>query len=177
MSEQIPAGWYPDPQDTTSEPRPERWWDGTGWTATTRPAPGAAAGPDGPAPAAGDEPTVLEGQVVGSGPTVRYPEYPPLASQTPAKARRRPSRPVVVAAAVAALAGVAVGSGITYLAMDGGRDQASARPFDGRGGYPFGNPGNGGGNGDAVGGHRVGGGVGVGGGNGQGLGGGGPGTA
>lgn len=27
------AGWYPDPRDT----RAQRYWDGTGWTAQTRP--------------------------------------------------------------------------------------------------------------------------------------------
>ncbi|MDR3033090.1 MAG: DUF2510 domain-containing protein, partial [Kitasatospora sp.] len=44
MSEQqIPAGWYPDPVDTDSDPRPQRWWDGKGWTAETRPAPAPGA--------------------------------------------------------------------------------------------------------------------------------------
>jgi len=35
-----PAGWYPD---ATNE-QIERWWDGTAWTASTRPRPQAAAG-------------------------------------------------------------------------------------------------------------------------------------
>ncbi|MFC6594634.1 DUF2510 domain-containing protein [Kitasatospora paranensis] len=173
MSEQIPAGWYPDPKDTTTEPRPERWWDGQGWTATTRPGPGAVE------EAAGGEPTVIEGQVLESGPSVRYPDYPPLASDTPPKAARRPARPAVVAAAVAALAGVVVGSGVTYLAMDGRTDTASARPAAGPGGYGFpggngipGFPGGDGGNGgDAFGGQGNGNG-GSGQGNGGGLGGG-----
>lgn len=34
MSEQIPAGWYPDPQATA--PGAERWWNGGHWTAHTR---------------------------------------------------------------------------------------------------------------------------------------------
>ncbi|MEV6210555.1 DUF2510 domain-containing protein [Kitasatospora sp. NPDC051914] len=146
MSEQIPAGWYPDPKDTTSDPRPERYWDGKGWTATTRPAPGAetpadVAGSTTPAGEPGEpgEPTVIEGRVLEDGPTVRYPELPPVTDATPAKTRRRPSRPVVVAATVAALAGLVVGSGITYLAMDDRGDRASARPFDGR--YRLGGPG------------------------------------
>ena len=32
MSEAIAAGWYPDPNDKSSE----RWWGGTDWTANTR---------------------------------------------------------------------------------------------------------------------------------------------
>ncbi|WP_405020384.1 DUF2510 domain-containing protein [Kitasatospora sp. NBC_00070] len=117
MSEQIPAGWYPDPQDTTSDPRPERWWDGQGWTAGTRPAP--ADSPEGP--------TVLEGEVLVSGPTVRYPEPPPLAPVDGVpSARRKPAKPVLVAVAVAALAGLLVGSGVTYLAMDGRSDRQAS---------------------------------------------------
>lgn len=143
MSEQIPAGWYPDPQDTTSDPRPERWWDGKGWTASTRPAPGAAGA------------TVLEGEVLDSGPTVRYPELPEVEASggtVPAAtpARRKLSRPVIVAATVAALAGLAVGSGVTYLAMDGKSDTRVAKGA-GKPGYRSGN-GNGGGNGGGYGG-------------------------
>ncbi|GAA4926874.1 DUF2510 domain-containing protein [Streptomyces coeruleoprunus] len=37
MSMTTPPGWYPDP----SAPTVERWWDGTTWTAHTRPAAGA----------------------------------------------------------------------------------------------------------------------------------------
>ncbi|MEW1912213.1 DUF2510 domain-containing protein [Kitasatospora sp. NPDC085895] len=176
MSEQIPAGWYPDPKDT-SDPRPERYWDGKGWTATTRPAPGGetpAPGAEAPGAAAdGDGPTVIEGRVLDDGPTVRYPEMP-TAVPAPPKPRRRPSRPVVVAAAVAAVAGLAVGSGITYLAMDDDGARASAaRPFDGRhrlggnGSDGFGFPGLPGQNGDQGGGR----GDGQGGGNGLGRGG------
>ncbi|MFI6286326.1 DUF2510 domain-containing protein [Streptomyces sp. NPDC051018] len=40
-----PAGWYPDP----SAPGTERWWDGTAWSARTRPTQSA----DEPAPPAG----------------------------------------------------------------------------------------------------------------------------
>jgi len=142
VSEQIPAGWYPDPQDTTSDPRPQRWWDGKGWTAGTRPAPG-----DAPAPAteAGTADTkVLEGEVLQSGPTVRCPELPPVGAEPGAApaARRKLPKPVVVAATIAALAGLAVGSGITYLAMDGSSDTKSVQQGDGRPGYRFG--GNGG---------------------------------
>lgn len=118
MSEQIPAGWYPDPQDTTTEPRPQRWWDGERWTAGTRPNP--ADGPEGP--------KVLEGEVLENGPTVRYPELPPLAPQVAgAPARQKLPKPVLIAAAVAAVAGLLVGSGVTYLAMDGRSETRSAR--------------------------------------------------
>ncbi|MFI2611810.1 DUF2510 domain-containing protein [Kitasatospora sp. NPDC018619] len=169
MSEQIPAGWYPDPKDTTGDPRAQRWWDGKGWTADTRPAP-----PDAPAPRApeaeptaaadpgpAEPPRVLEGEVLESGPTVRYPEPPPFGAvygtpaDPPRKPRRKPSK-LAVATTVAALLGLGVGSGITYLAMDGHGDRSprSARPAPQSGGYGpgggfpgFGDPGNGGGGG------------------------------
>ncbi|MGW3041478.1 DUF2510 domain-containing protein [Kitasatospora sp. NPDC001159] len=166
MSEQIPAGWYPDPKDTTSDPRPQRWWDGRGWTADTRPAPSNAPQPEAPAAAApgpgtAEQPTVLEGEVLESGPTVRYPEPPPFGAaygsfgepaKPPRKAWRKPSR-LVVATAVAALLGLGAGSGITYLAMDGhdkDRTQPSARqlPVPNDDGGPLGGlPGLGGGKG------------------------------
>ncbi|WP_030247534.1 DUF2510 domain-containing protein [Streptomyces sp. NRRL S-350] len=170
MSEQIPAGWYPDPKDTTGEPRGQRWWDGNGWTADTRPAPADAPARAPQAPAAGEpgpgtaeQPTVLEGEVLESGPTVRYPEPPPFGAAygapagPPRKAWRKPSKLVVVAA-VAALLGLGAGSGITYVAMDGHGDhgKAAARqapqggsgPWDGYPGFG-GNGGNGnGGNGN-----------------------------
>ncbi|MEV8328993.1 DUF2510 domain-containing protein [Kitasatospora sp. NPDC056731] len=169
MSEQIPAGWYPDPKDTGGDPRPQRWWDGRGWTASTRPAPSdapepvpPATGAPGPVPA--DEPTVLQGEVLDSGPTVRYPEPPPFGTAygseapPPRKPRRRPS-PMMIAATVAALLGLGTGSGITFLAMDGqsdNRPQRSARQavpngengpwngFPGLGGNGNGGSGNGG---------------------------------
>ncbi|MFJ9694573.1 DUF2510 domain-containing protein [Kitasatospora sp. NPDC101183] len=170
MSEQIPAGWYPDPKET-GEPRPQRWWDGKGWTASTRPAPSDAptptpppAAPEPPAaePTSGGEPTeptepveagtaeqprVLEGEVLASGPTVRYPEPPPVGAvwgapvEAPRKPRRKPSK-LVVATVVAAVLGLGAGSGITYLAMDGRdhdrplRSAPQAAPGDGNG--PFG---------------------------------------
>ncbi|MER6302094.1 DUF2510 domain-containing protein [Kitasatospora sp. NPDC001539] len=166
MSEQIPAGWYPDPKDTTSDPRPQRWWDGRGWTADTRPAPSDAPQPEAPAaaapgPGAAERPTVLEGEVLEGGPTVRYPEPPPFGTaygavgepaKAPRRAWRKPSR-LVVATAVAALLGLGAGSGITYLAMDGhgkDRSQRSARQLPAPdGGGPFGGlPGFGGGSGN-----------------------------
>ncbi|MFI8196667.1 DUF2510 domain-containing protein [Streptomyces sp. NPDC085942] len=49
MSHATPPGWYPD----TGVPGLERWWDGTAWTAHTRPPAAAhAAPPQPPAPAA-----------------------------------------------------------------------------------------------------------------------------
>ncbi|MFE0460010.1 DUF2510 domain-containing protein [Kitasatospora sp. NPDC058965] len=153
MSEaKIPAGWYPDPKDTTTVPRPERWWDGTGWTARTRPAQGAADLED---TAVLDATKVIRGELVEEG-AVRYPEMPaeptgtvqaesgaeapgaPGAPGGPAGPGdgefawgagapvppKRPAlltklrKPVVVAAAVAGVLGLAVGSGVTYLAVD-----------------------------------------------------------
>ncbi len=35
--EQVPAGWYGDPNDAAQQ----RWWDGTAWSAATRPVPAA----------------------------------------------------------------------------------------------------------------------------------------
>ncbi|MEV7781654.1 DUF2510 domain-containing protein [Kitasatospora sp. NPDC088351] len=159
MSEQIPAGWYPDPKDTTSDPRPQRWWDGKGWTASTRPAPSDAPAPvppvaDAPGPDATAETRVLEGEVLESGPTVRHPGPPPFgaaygAAVPPApRPRRKPSK-LVVAATVAAVLGLGVGSGVTYLAMDGHGDRAPHRtarqapPYGGNG-PGDGQPGNGG---------------------------------
>ncbi|GHF68513.1 hypothetical protein GCM10018790_52990 [Kitasatospora xanthocidica] len=178
MSEQIPAGWYPDPKDPTGDPRPQRWWDGKGWTADTRPAPSdapepvapdAAVAPDAsdaagaPGPETTEQPRVLEGEVLGSGPTVRYPEPPPFGAAygspapPPRKPWRKPSK-LVVATAVAALLGLGAGSGITYLAMDGHGDKAKPTaqhvpkggfgPWDGYPGGPGGPGGNDGGSGD-----------------------------
>ncbi|MGW6721694.1 DUF2510 domain-containing protein [Streptomyces sp. NPDC054995] len=43
MSYTTPPGWYPD----TGAPGTERWWDGTAWTAHTRPLAAAPAVPEG----------------------------------------------------------------------------------------------------------------------------------
>ncbi|MGE7436272.1 DUF2510 domain-containing protein [Kitasatospora sp. NPDC001175] len=149
MSEQIPAGWYPDPQDTTSEPRPERWWDGRGWTATTRPGPATQPGPR---PESTADQQVLVGEVLSGGPTVRYPELPVADAGTGygpgvPHTRRKPPKTVAIAATVAALAGLAVGSGVTYLAMDHkSNPTAAAHPARAKRGNGFGGPGlNGGG--------------------------------
>ncbi|RAJ46356.1 uncharacterized protein DUF2510 [Kitasatospora sp. SolWspMP-SS2h] len=156
MSEQqIPAGWYPDPVDTDSDPRPQRWWDGKGWTAETRPAPADAApapGPDAGAGAAGPEDTaVLEGTVLNaSGQTVHYPPLPPYAGQFAAAgpSRRKPSKPVLVAASVAAVLGLAIGSGVTYLVMDGHRDGTRSTAASSSDGHRYGGNGGTGGNGN-----------------------------
>ncbi|MFD0566950.1 DUF2510 domain-containing protein [Kitasatospora saccharophila] len=157
MSEQqIPAGWYPDPVDTDSDPRPQRWWDGKGWTAETRPAPAdaAPAAPTAPgASAPGTEDTaVLEGTVLdASGQSVQYPPLPPYTGQYASKpARTRPPKPVLVAASVAAVLGLVIGSGVTYLVMDGRHDKTrstASSSTDGRRGGGFGGFGNGNGNG------------------------------
>ncbi|WP_245984557.1 DUF2510 domain-containing protein [Streptomyces tateyamensis] len=138
MSEaKIPAGWYPDPKDTTTVPRPERWWDGTGWTAQTRPAQGA----DLADTAVLHSTKVIQGELVDES-AVRYPEMPtepagaepgpPQGPEGPGAAEypygaplppKKPSlltklrKPVVVAAAVAGVLGLAIGSGVT-LAVD-----------------------------------------------------------
>ncbi|RKE22832.1 DUF2510 domain-containing protein [Streptomyces sp. TLI_171] len=133
MSEQqIPAGWYPDPVDTHSDPRPERWWDGKGWTSSTRPAPAPGA-PTSDAPPAGgpaEDTAVLEGTVLdASGQAVHYPPLPPYTEPFAVpKPRPRPSKPVLIAASVAAVLGLAIGSGVTYLAMDGHDSKSSAAP-------------------------------------------------
>ncbi|MCC9307460.1 DUF2510 domain-containing protein [Kitasatospora sp. RB6PN24] len=164
----IPAGWYPDPKDTTTTPRPERWWDGTGWTTTTRPGPGAphpAQDPD------GEPTTVLEGTVPADDGTVRYPEPPtgfadgtdhpgagadhlsgyPDAPKKPSLLSRI-GRRTLVAAAVAGVLGLAIGSGATYLAVghhNHDRRQAAApapqNTYPGPGHHR--GPGNGGGTG------------------------------
>ncbi|MFB6890638.1 DUF2510 domain-containing protein [Kitasatospora sp. NPDC056327] len=206
MSEQIPAGWYPDPKDISGDPRPQRWWDGKGWTASTRPAPSDAPPPE--APAAGvpgpDEaagPRVLEGEVLDGGQSVRYPEPPPFGTAygspvPPAPRRRRRPSKVVIAAAVAAVLGLGVGSGVTYLATGDHDDRhRAARPVapngeggpwrglpdfngPGDGGGGNGSGGNGQGNGNGSGGNGQGKGNGNGGGgNGQGNGGQGKGNA
>ncbi|WP_404867710.1 DUF2510 domain-containing protein [Kitasatospora griseola] len=178
--QQIPAGWYPDPVDTDSDPRPERWWDGKGWTASTRPA--SAAPTDAPAdtpadavppPASGTEDTsVLEGTVLdASGQAVHYPPLPPYGEQPPVKRRRGPAKPVLIAASAAALLGLAVGSGATYLAMDGRSDRSASahQAPQGRHGSN-GTPGDGYGGGNGQGGQNgQGGGNGKGGGPGNGL--------
>ncbi|MFF4341053.1 DUF2510 domain-containing protein [Kitasatospora sp. NPDC001540] len=159
MSEQqIPAGWYPDPVDTDSDPRPQRWWDGKGWTAETRPAPAGPAAPtdatpaDAP-PAAGtaapgtEDTAVLEGTVLdASGQAVHYPPLPPYAGQFGAKpARSKPSKPVLVAASVAAVLGLLVGSGVTYLVMDGRHDGTRSTAAPSTDGHRPGGDGSGGG--------------------------------
>jgi hypothetical protein len=110
-----------------------------------RRAPGPAAGTGVPGP---EDTAVLEGTVLdASGQTVNYPPLPPYAGQFAAEPARRkspkPSKPVLVAASVAAVLGLAVGSGVTYLAMDGHQDgtkSAAAPSSDGRhyGGNGFG---------------------------------------
>ncbi|MFG2692029.1 DUF2510 domain-containing protein [Kitasatospora sp. NPDC048407] len=184
--QQIPAGWYPDPVDTDSDPRPERWWDGKGWTASTRPASAAPADTpaDTPAeapaggPAGAEDTSVLEGTVLdASGQAVHYPPLPPYAEQPPAKPRRRASKPVLIAASVAALLGLAVGSGVTYLTMDGHSNKSASaersrngqlhgdgqddgqKGGDGLPGLPGQGNGNGQGNGDGKGGKGKGGGA------------------
>jgi hypothetical protein len=122
-----------------------------------------------PQPGAEEQPTVLQGEVLDSGPTVRYPEPPPFGAayggpvEQPRKARRKPSK-LVVATVVAALLGLGAGSGITYLAMDGhdsGPQRTASRQHPAPGGDsgPFGglpglggNGGTGGGSGNGKGG-------------------------
>ncbi|MEU9315996.1 DUF2510 domain-containing protein [Streptomyces sp. NPDC048295] len=62
MSDATPPGWYPD----AAAPGTERWRDGTGWTAHTRPAgpgPGASARPSRspPRPATAPPPAAAPG--------------------------------------------------------------------------------------------------------------------
>lgn len=43
-----PPGWYPDPGQTPQLPPQERWWDGTTWSAHTRPGTGIPPAPPSP---------------------------------------------------------------------------------------------------------------------------------
>lgn len=63
MGQQVPEGWYADPQDP--DPRAERWWNGHQWTAhTRRGGPVPAYGAVGPAFAVG--PLTPDGARLGS---------------------------------------------------------------------------------------------------------------
>ncbi|MFF8965429.1 DUF2510 domain-containing protein [Streptomyces globisporus] len=75
MSYATPPGWYPD----TGAPGLERWWDGTAWTAHTRPLAAAGSAPHrSPAPA---QPGPAEGGLAEGGPAEGGPgAFGPAAS-------------------------------------------------------------------------------------------------
>ncbi|WP_377268331.1 DUF2510 domain-containing protein [Peterkaempfera sp. SMS 1(5)a] len=106
-------------------------------TAEAAPVPEAALAPEvEPAPETEPlpAPTVApEGAAAGPAPVVAWPM--PLPSEGDRPKRRRPSRALVTAAAVAALVGAGIGSGATYLGM---------RNDDGQQTRPFSAPANGG---------------------------------
>ncbi|WP_059008514.1 DUF2510 domain-containing protein [Streptomyces specialis] len=97
-----PPGWYPDPGHSGGGPAPERWWDGSAWTAHTR--------------------------VPGGGPpafpaSVALPEYQPFGP--PPSPAPPPGRRGVTAALVTgggALAAVLAVIAVLVLGGDGGED-------------------------------------------------------
>ncbi len=94
MSDEIPAGWYPDP----SGQHGERWWDGGGWTDHTR---AAAAPPPVPADAATDG-------------VISAPAAGPAAAPAPTAAATRDSAPR------GRRWGIPVALGLTLLLVAGG---------------------------------------------------------
>ncbi|QMU76344.1 DUF2510 domain-containing protein [Streptacidiphilus sp. PB12-B1b] len=148
MSTTTPAGWYPDPKPSDPANPGKRWWNGTDWTVSTKT----------------DE--------VLTASTAAYPAYPaapahPLdpaaVAVEPKKPRKR--RPVLVAASVAAVLGLGVGSLATYLIMHNDHASSSAssaarNPAGGFGGNGGGSDGLGGSGGSTGGSGSTGGGTG-----------------
>ncbi|MFD6132579.1 DUF2510 domain-containing protein [Streptomyces diastaticus] len=121
-----PPGWYVDP--AAPPPAVERWWDGTGWTAHTRP-PAAEDAPGPAAPRPGAPSVAGAGGGFGPPPGAPAPRGafgpggfgPP--APAPGPAPRRGTTAVLVAAAVV-VAACAVG-GVVLL---GGGTPDDARP-------------------------------------------------
>ncbi|MEV5201545.1 DUF2510 domain-containing protein [Streptomyces sp. NPDC053720] len=128
MSNATPPGWYPD----AATPGTDRWWDGTAWTAHTRPAAALQAfGPPDPVVAAPQafgppEPVVAAPQAFGPPePVATAPQdfrLPGPAATVPgnggAPAGRGTAR--IVALAVAGL--IVVGAAVTGAVLLGGDD-------------------------------------------------------
>lgn len=93
MTQSPPPGWYPDPGQTSNDPRTERWWDGTAWTdRIRRPAGGPA---DATAPPAGppsDSPAEVPSTSPAEAPSASATETPSPAS--PAEAPPAGTPPV-----------------------------------------------------------------------------------
>lgn len=61
-----PAGWYPDPEHPGPGPVPERYWDGSSWTANRRDAQGVP-----------DAQSVHDAPTMHAMPSVQGPPGPP----------------------------------------------------------------------------------------------------
>ena len=99
MSTTTPAGWYPDPKPSDPANPGKRWWNGTDWTVSTK-----------------------TDEVLTATTAVPFgtPAFPAVVPKPPRK-----QRPALVAGAVAAVLGLAVGSLATYLIMDGRNTSAA----------------------------------------------------
>ncbi|MFD3520806.1 DUF2510 domain-containing protein [Streptomyces sp. NPDC058653] len=100
MSMTTPPGWYAD----HGVPGTERWWDGTGWTAHTRPLGGAAA----PAP-----------YQQGHQPPYQQPRTMPLTPSGPTGGGPGGRGRLVAAVAAGLVLVVAIVAGVTLLGDDG----------------------------------------------------------
>jgi hypothetical protein len=97
MSEQIPADWYPDPDDGGIS---ERWWDGNDWTEQARPAARPSPRPRPSPMPAPTQPVYAPPAAVGYAPPPTQPNY----GQPQQPRRRWISRHKRLAAAIAIVA-------------------------------------------------------------------------
>jgi Protein of unknown function (DUF2510) len=110
VSTTTPAGWYPDPKPSDPANPGKRWWNGTDWTVSTK----------------------TDEVLTATTATASYADHAFPAVAVPKPPRKR--RPALVAGAVAAVLGLAVGSLTTYLIMEGRHTStASSLPSQGSG--------------------------------------------
>lgn len=118
MSMTTPPGWYADP----GVPGTERWWDGTAWTAHSRPLGGVAAPAPGPYQ---QQPPYPEGhqQPYGQPQSQQQSHVPSGPTGVPGGGSAGRGR-VVAAVAAGLVLVVAVVAGVTLLGDDGGTKTA-----------------------------------------------------